>query len=156
MWRLGPIEPPATTWGAMDHPAVLYIEDDADDVTFMSLAWKRGRVPNPLQIVRDGEEALHYLSGEERYANREVFPLPGLVVLDLSLPKVRGLDVLKWMRQHPVLHTLRVIVLTSSLRQLDMEAANALRVDAYLVKPTLFHEWMALVDTLSESWLGGG
>ena len=140
----------------MDHATVLYIEDDVDDVTLMSHAWKRGRVPNPLQVVRDGEEARHYLSGEARYANREEYPLPGLVLLDLSLPKVPGLDVLKWIRQQPILHTLRVIVLTSSLRPLDMEAANALRVDAYLVKPTLFHEWMVLVDTLSESWLGGG
>ena len=143
------------TWSGMDHPTVLYIEDDADDVTLMSHAWKRGRVPNPLQIVRDGEEALHYLSGEEQHANREEYPLPGLVLLDLSLPRVGGLDVLKWIRQHPVLHTLRVIVLTSSLRPRDLEAANALGIDAYLVKPTGFDEWRALVDTLSESWLGG-
>ena len=137
-------------------PVVLYIEDDADDVALMSHAWKRGRVSIRLQIVRDGEEALHYLSGEGRYANREDYSLPDLVLLDINMPRLRGLDVLNWIRQHPVLYTLRVIVLTSSSRPRDLDAANALGIDAYHVKPTRFDELRALVDTLSESWLGGG
>jgi DNA-binding response OmpR family regulator len=69
---------------------------------------------------------------------------------------VSGLDVLKWIRQQPALHELRVIVVTSGLRSQDTVAAEALGIDAFLVKPTRFDEWRALVDTLSESWLGGG
>jgi CheY-like chemotaxis protein len=140
----------------MSHPTVLYIEDDVDDVALMQHAWKRVGVRNPLQIVGDGEEARRYLAGEGRYANRVDYPMPSLVLLDLKLPKVPGLDVLTWIRQQPALHTLRVIVVSSSLRPRDAVAANALGIDAYLVKPTRLDEWRALVDTLSEGWLGGG
>jgi CheY-like chemotaxis protein len=140
----------------MMQPAVLYIEDDVDDVALLQYAWKRVGVQNPLRVARDGEEALRYLSGEGRYANRVDHPLPGVVLLDLRLPKVSGLEVLKWIRQQPTLHELRVIIVTSWLRPQDTVAAEALGIDAFLAKPTHFDEWRALVDTLSESWLGGG
>ena len=137
-------------------PIVLYIEDDVDDVTLLQHAWKRVGVQNPLRVIRDGEEALHYLSGRGPYANRIDHPLPCLVLLDLRLPRVSGLDVLKWIRQQPSLHESRVIIVTSELRPQDTAAAEALGIDACFVKPTRFDEWRALVDTLSASWLGGG
>jgi CheY-like chemotaxis protein len=137
----------------MSDPAVLYVEDDPNDMRLMRYAWARVGVPNPLQIVRDGEEAVRYLSGKGRFADRMVCPMPCLMLMGLKLPKMSGFDVLKWLRTQPELETVQVIVLSSSRQPPDIGAARALRIDAYLVKPVLFDEWVAMVDTLKESWL---
>jgi CheY-like chemotaxis protein len=137
----------------MSHPAVLYVEDDPNDIMLMRYAWTRVGVENPLRIVPDGDEALRYLSGEGTYADRVDHPIPSLILMDLKLPKVSGLDVLKWIRAQPALHGLRVIVLSSSKRPPDIGAAHALRIDAYLVKSHTFDEWVEMVKHLRESWL---
>ncbi len=138
----------------MSDSAVLYVEDDPNDMRLMRYAWARVGVQNPLQIVPDGEEAVRYLSGRGRYGNRTEHPMPMLMLMDLKLPKMSGFDVLKWLRSQPELQALRVIVLSSSRLPPDIGAAHALRINAYLVKPALFDEWVAMVDTLKESWLG--
>jgi len=140
----------------MSHPAVLYVEDDPNDMRLMRYAWARVGVRNPLQIAIDGEEAVRYLCGTGRYGNRTVHPMPSLLLVDLKLPKMSGFDVLRWLRSQPTLQTMRVIALSSSRLPSDMSSARALWVDAYLVKPILFDEWVALVDSLKASWLGGG
>ena len=138
----------------MSDSAVLYVEDDPNDTRLMRYAWARVGVQNPLQIVPDGEEAVRYLSGRGRYADRTDHPMPTLMLMDLKLPKMSGFDVLKWLRSQAELQALRVIVLSSSRMPPDIGAAHALRINAYLVKPALFDEWVAMVDTLKESWLG--
>src|SRR5262249_7672623 len=91
--------------------------------------------PYPIHVVRDGQEALNYLSGEGQYANRVTYPMPNLVLLDLKLPKVTGLDVLKWIREQPgALGTLPVIVLSSSNMPQDVARAHALGIDRYWTK----------------------
>ena len=135
------------------HPTVLYVEDDPNDVLLMRHAWTKVSTPNPLQVVSDGEEALRYLSGEGRYANRIEHPIPVLVLLDLKMPKVSGLDVLRWIRSQPRLRVLPVIVFSSSNSPLDINAAHALRIQAYLVKPGRLDEWVGLVNSLVEDWL---
>jgi CheY-like chemotaxis protein len=131
------------------------VEDDDNDVLLMRRAWAKSEVQNPLRVVTDGREALAYLSGEEAYANRLDHPMPCLVLLDLKMPKMTGLDVLRWIRSRPVLQGLRVIVLSSSKQPPDINAAHALRIDAYLVKAGRFDEWLAMVDTLNVYWLKG-
>jgi CheY-like chemotaxis protein len=137
----------------MTPPPVLYVEDDDNDVLLMRRAWTKVNVSNPLQVVTDGQEALDYLSGEGLYANRIDHPMPCLVLLDLKLPKVLGLEVLRQIRSQTALLGLRVIIISSSRQPWDINAAHALRIDAYLVKPSTFDEWVAMVDTLNVHWL---
>src|SRR5437870_4801039 len=93
---------------------VLLAEDDPNDVLLTQLAFDKARLANPLQVVRDGEEALMYLQGEGIYADRRRFPLPILLLLDLKMPKVNGFQVLEWLRDHPMLRRLPVAVMTAS------------------------------------------
>ena len=139
----------------MTLPPVLYVEDEHNDVLLMRRAWAKVGVANPLQAVIDGEEALRYLSGEGQYANRVDHPMPCLVLLDLKMPKMTGLDVLRWIRSQPALQGLRVIIYSSSRLPLDINAAHALRIDAYVVKPGTYDEWVAMVDNLNVYWLKG-
>ena len=139
----------------MTPPPVLYVEDDDNDVLFMRRAWKKVDVQNPLKVVNDGAEAIAYLSGEGQYADRVEHPMPCLVLLDLKMPKVAGLDVLRWIRSQPEHQALRVIVFSSSKQPGDINAANRLRIDAYLVKPGPVNEWAAMVDNLNVYWLKG-
>src|SRR3954452_22234000 len=93
---------------------ILLAEDRDDDVLLALRAFAKAKIPNPVQVVRDGEEAMAYLSGAGKYANRAECRLPELLLLDLKMPKVNGFEVLAWIRQQRGLKTLRVVVLTSS------------------------------------------
>src|SRR5215831_8670358 len=106
--------------------AVLYVEDDEIDVLMMRRAWERAGLSNPLHVVSDGQEAEDYLSGEGQYANRGMCPTPALVLLDLRLPKITGLDLLKWIRAQPTLRTLHVVVLSSSDLPQEVQRTKAL------------------------------
>src|SRR5258706_9385751 len=87
----------------MSHPTLLYVEDDSSDVLLMRRAWTKAGLVNPLQVVDDGEEAQRYLSGQGRYASRIDHPMPRLVLVDLKMPRLSGLDVLIWIRAQPAL-----------------------------------------------------
>ena len=118
----------------MSAVSVLYVEDDEVDVFLMDRAWRGVRLVNPLHVVHDGQEAMDYLSGEGRFADRGVHPIPGLVLLDLKLPKIHGLQLLKWIREQPLTRTLRVIILSASNQERDMTDAEALGITDYWVK----------------------
>jgi CheY-like chemotaxis protein len=139
----------------MPHPTVLYVEDDPDDALFMRYAWKKVGIQNPLEIVHGGKNARRHLSGEGRYANRARHPLPGLVLLDLMMPEVSGLNLLRWIRSEPTLVHLPVIIFSSSENPSDIKSAEALRIETYLVKPGRLDEWVALVDKVNVYWLKG-
>src|SRR5579863_6485411 len=100
----------------------------------MREAMKKAGVLDPIQVVSNGQEAIDYFQGIGKFANREESPLPCLVLLDLKLPRVMGLDVLKWIRQQPEVSAI-VIVLTSSKEEADIAAAYRLGANGYLVKP---------------------
>ena len=102
---------------------ILQVEDDENDVFFLQHAFQAAGIPNPLQVTRDGQEAIDYLSGVGKFANREKFPLPDLMLLDLKLPHVMGLEVLKWIRQQSGM-TLAVVVLTASGEAADVAAED--------------------------------
>ena len=93
---------------------ILLVEDSADDVFFMERAMKTAKFSATLKVAKDGQVALDYLGGKGEFADREKFPMPCLVLLDLKLPHVLGLDILKWIRNQPALQGLPVVVLSSS------------------------------------------
>jgi len=118
-----------------DAETLLLVEDNDDDVFIFKRAYRQAQIPNPLQVVQDGEEASDYLFGRGRFADRAQYPLPGLVLLDLKLPLKGGLEVLQELRERPEAAELCVVVLTSSAEERDIARARALRAHAYLVKP---------------------
>ena len=137
----------------MSAQTILYVEDEENDVIFMRHACERAGLAGSLQVATDGEEALKYFSGEGQYANRDAHPLPCLVLLDLKLPKLSGLEVLKWIREHPALYTLRVLILSSSNQPLDIHAAYARGANAFLVKPSNVDELAAMAASVKDFWL---
>lgn len=135
------------------HGTILLIEDDANDVFLMQRALRKAEVPNPLQVMGDGDEAVEYLSGQGRFADRSQHPLPVLVLLDLKLPRKSGLEVLQWLRQQSELKRLPVVVLTSSKEPNDVNKAYDLGANSYLVKPLGFDALLNLVRSLNVYWL---
>src|ERR1041385_4494108 len=91
---------------------ILLVEDDANDVLLIQRAFQRTHVANPVEVVRDGEEALAYLSGQGSFADRDRHPLPVLMLMDLKMPRKTGLEVLEWVRQQPGLKRLPITMLT--------------------------------------------
>jgi CheY-like chemotaxis protein len=132
---------------------ILLAEDEENDVFFMKHAFTEVGILNPLQVVQDGKEAMDYLSGNGGYADRERFPLPCLTLLDLKLPRVMGLEVLKWMREQPELRNLIVIIFTSSRLEPDIEMAYQLGANAYLVKPSSPLELREIATGIKRFWL---
>src|SRR5262245_36422962 len=113
---------------------VLYIDDDDSDVILMERAWEKAGLLNALHIVRDSQEAMDYLSGKAKFADRSAYPMPGVVLLDLKLPKIHGLQLLNWIREHPATRSLHVIILSSSTMDRDIKATRALGITDYWVK----------------------
>ncbi len=132
---------------------ILLAEDDPNDVLSVQRAFQRNYVANPVQVVRDGEEALAYLSGQAPFADRERHPLPVLMLMDLKMPRKSGLEVLEWVRRQPGLKRLPIIVLTSSNQSPDINRAYELGANSYLVKPAGFDSLLDLVKNLDMYWL---
>jgi CheY-like chemotaxis protein len=132
---------------------ILLAEDDANDVLLIQRAFQRNLVSNPVQVVRDGDEAVAYLSGQAPFADRERHPLPVLMLMDLKMPRKSGLEVLEWVRQQPGLKRLPIIVLTSSNQSPDINRAYELGANSYLVKPAGFDSLLDLVKNLDMYWL---
>jgi len=135
------------------NPTVLLIEDDQNDAFLMKRAFERGSIPADVRLVRDGREALRYLQGQDQYGDRNRHPWPSLTLLDLNLPYVHGLDVLKQIRLESALRKLVVVVLTSSLADSDIEQAYDLGANSYLSKPTGIEQLQQFVELLGQYWL---
>ncbi len=131
---------------------ILLAEDEDHDVLFMRFAMEWAKVLNPLQVVRDGREAIAYLEGRGKYADRKLFPVPGLVLLDLKMPKVNGLEVLRRLRQLPEMASVPVIVFSSSNQEADVEASYAMGANGYIVKPA-YTELLQVVSRIKQFWL---
>jgi len=132
---------------------ILLVEDEENDVFFLKHAFEEVGILNPLQVAQDGKEAMDYLSGHGEYADRERFPLPCLILLDLKLPRVMGFEVLQWIREQPSLKALVVIILTSSRLEPDIEKAYKSGANAYLVKPSTPTELRAIATGIKQFWL---
>ena len=135
------------------HYTILLVEDDPNDVFLIQRAFRKANLANPIQVMNDGEAAVQYLSGQEPYADRDRYPLPMLMLLDLKLPRRSGLEVLEWLKQQPKLKRLPVVVLTSSREHTDLNRAYDLGANSYLVKPVAFDSLLNMVQTLNQYWL---
>jgi CheY-like chemotaxis protein len=131
---------------------ILQVEDDTNDVFLLKHAMKKAGMANPMQVASDGQEAMDYLKGVGKFADREQFPLPGLVLLDLKLPYVMGLDVLKWIRQRPETAPV-VIILSASAEEEDIATAYALGANAFLTKPSEAGKLEGMVRAIKDFWL---
>ena len=121
-------------------PIILLAEDLEDDVIIVRKALVQAFVDNPLRVVRDGEEAISYLGGVGKFGDRSEFPLPGLLLLDIKMPRVDGFEVLQWVRSQPQFRKLPVIILTSSEELHDMKRAYQLGANSFLLKPLNFKD----------------
>lgn len=131
---------------------ILQVEDDPNDVFFLNHAMKKAGVMNEIQVAMDGQQAIDYLRGEGIYADREQFPFPCLVLLDLKLPYVMGLDVLRWIREDKT-RTLTVIMLTASAEEGDIASAYRLGANAFLTKPSAAAKLEDIARAIKEFWL---
>lgn len=133
--------------------SMLLVEDDPNDILLMERAVRKAGISVPLGIVRDGEEAVAYLSGSSKFADRDSHPLPVFILLDLKLPKLSGFEVLRWLRAQPELRRIPVIVFTSSKEKHDIARTYDLGANAYLIKPAAFNDLVELVKTISLFWM---
>jgi CheY-like chemotaxis protein len=134
-------------------PVILHVEDEANDVMLVGLAFKKAACAPIIQVVRDGEQAIEYLSGVGRYADRQLYPLPTLMLLDIKLPRLSGLELLSWLRGRDDLRRLPAVMLTSSPQMRDVNKAYELGANSYLVKPSALEELVEMVAKLSAYWL---
>lgn len=118
-----------------ERQTLLLVEDNEDDVFIFQRAFKQARLPHPVRVVQDGEEAADYLLARGGFADRAAHPAPRVLFLDLKLPLRGGLEVLQMIREDPQLAALGVVVLTSSAEERDIARARELGAQAYLVKP---------------------
>ncbi len=132
--------------------AILLVEDDDNDVVFMKIAMEKAGIGHLLRVAGNGQRAIDYFEGTGEFADRKRYPLPAVVLLDMKLPEVMGVDVLKWIRQHRS-RTIIVIVLTSSSQEKDMQTAYELGANAYVVKPGNPRKLNELVDLVHRFWL---
>lgn len=136
--------------------SILFAENEEDDIVLTRQALKEAGVANPLIGVPDGQEAIRYLQGEGRYADRGLYPEPCLLLLDLKMPRMTGLGVLHWLCDHPeVRNKLSVVILSSWDEQADVQQATALGAADYLLKPTRFDELIELMREVKRRWLDG-
>ena len=131
---------------------ILQVEDDENDVFFFQRAMKKAGADNPIQVATDGRQAIDYLQGTGKFSDRELFPLPSLVLLDLKLPHVMGLEVLRWIRQQPG-PAIPVVILSASGEWADISAAYQLGANAVLMKPSEAGKLDEMVRSIKDFWL---
>jgi CheY-like chemotaxis protein len=132
---------------------ILLAEDSKHDILAVQRAWKLHRILNPLHIVRDGEECLDFLLHRNQYASPADAPRPGLLLLDLNMPKMDGLMVLKEIRGNEAISRLPVIVLTTSKAEEDKVRSYELGVNAYIMKPVEFDGFASAIRAINVFWL---
>ena len=132
---------------------VLYVEDEECDRMFMEAAFRKAGLTDAFRAVVDGKEAKDYLAGSGLYGDRAQHPLPAVVLLDLNMPAVSGFEVLEWMRKHPELAELPVVIFTSSSRDEDKTRAKELGAKDYVEKPSTMAKFGEVVQRVRERWL---
>jgi two-component system response regulator len=131
---------------------ILHVDDEENDILLMKFAINKAGIVDPIQVAADGQRAIDYLAGNGEFAHRDESPLPYLILLDLKLPQVPGLEVLKWIRQEAGLK-IPVVILTSSQSDADVVAAYDSGANAYLVKPANTSKLAEMAKALRDFWL---
>jgi len=137
----------------MTEKKILLVEDNADDEALTIRALNKSKVANKIDVVRDGAEALEYLFCTGAYADCDPFDLPQVILLDLKLPKVDGLEVLRRIRAEPRTHMLPVVILTSSKEDQDRISAYTRGANSYVRKPVDFNQFVDAIGNLGLYWL---
>jgi CheY-like chemotaxis protein len=127
-------------------------EDNEHDIVATKRAWKKNSIKNPLYIVRDGEECLDYLYRRGKYSEPESSPKPGILLLDINMPKMGGLEVLRHVREDAKLKDLHVIILTTSKADEDMVVSRSLNANAYILKPVGFENFAEAIRRINLFW----
>lgn len=132
---------------------ILLVEDNRDDEALTLRALKKSNLTNEVVVVRDGAEALDYLFGTGDFAGRDMSIMPHLILLDLKLPKIDGLEVLRRLRENPQTKLLPVVILTSSKEQEDLVKGYTLGANSYVRKPIDFSQFVSAIQQLGLYWL---
>lgn len=133
---------------------VLHVDDDEGDTLLLQQACVKAKVSFALHSVENGEKAIAYLQGTEKYVNRERHPLPTLILLDLKMPRKNGFDVLGWIRGQDRFKSLPVIMFTASNQEEDIKRAYATGANSYLVKPVGINTLVEMMQLLDSFWFG--
>jgi len=137
----------------MGQRRILVAEDQMNDAFILERAFQRSGSKATLHFVRDGQEAVDYLEGQDGFSDRDTYPLPTLLLLDLKMPRLNGFDVLEWVRRQKPLRRLLVVVFSSSEEIGDINRAYDLGANSYMVKPNDFDELLKLAEELGRYWL---
>lgn len=134
-------------------PPILLVEDNQDDIDLTLRAFKKHGMANPVLVAKDGAQALDFLLGDLRIDGHSSDPLPILTLLDLNLPKVNGIEVLRRIRENPRTKMLSVVVLTSSQEEEDVTASYRLHANSYIRKPVDFNQFVGVIGHLGLYWI---
>ncbi len=132
---------------------VLYVEDEESDALFMRRAFAQAGPDLELQLATDGQQAIDYLSGRNSFGNREEYPVPAAVLLDLNLPELHGFEVLKWMRRQPEYAGTPVVIFSSSSNNEDKVTARKLGANEFVEKPNSGLKFKDVVQALRTKWV---
>jgi len=131
---------------------ILVVEDDPNDALLLQRAFRKAGIPGLDLVLPDGQEAMAYLGGQGGYHDRNAFPLPSHLILDLKLPRVSGMELLTWIRDSLDHRRLRVAILSSSGEPTDQIRARELGVDGYFIKPNRSADLLMVVRDLAQLW----
>ena len=131
---------------------ILLVEDDENDAMLLRMAFQKNSIANPVQWVKDGLEAVAYLNGDGAYADRAKYPFPEVLLVDLKMPRMTGLELLAWINEHPEFRVIPTIIMTSSRQELDIEHAYKLGANTYMTKPIAFDQLAQMVKLTHEYW----
>lgn len=132
---------------------LLHVEDDPNDVLLLQRAFRKANAQLTIHAATDGDKAVAYLSGADEFADRDKYPLPTVVLLDLKMPRKSGLEVLEWIRRDAKLRRLIVIVFTSSKHDEDVNKAYEIGANSYLVKPVGFDMLVDVAKMIQQYWI---
>ena len=137
----------------MSAKTILLVEDNPSDIDLTKRALEKAHIMNDLVVAENGEEALDYLFGTGRFADRNIRQLPAMVLMDIKLPGLNGIEVLKCIRENPITHRQPVIILTSSKEENDIKSSYNLGVNSYIHKPVDFYQFAEVIQHLGQYWL---
>ncbi|HSU53969.1 MAG TPA: response regulator [Candidatus Dormibacteraeota bacterium] len=138
----------------MNQTTILHVEDDSNDVLLFEHACRKAGVDCTIRTVEDGDDAMDYLRGKGAFCDRNRYPMPQLILLDLKMPRLNGFEVLELLRSEEQFRSIPIIVLSSSNHAADVRRAYALGANSYLMKPVAFEALVEIVRSLNEYWIG--
>jgi two-component system, response regulator len=137
----------------MEYKSILLIEDNTDDIELTLRAFKKNNLKNEIIVLKDGEQALEYINGTGKFSNRDTDKQPAIILLDLKLPKIDGIEVLKNIKANPKMKIVPVIILTSSLEEKDIMNGYSFGANSYIRKPVDFNQFIETVQHMGLYWL---